>query len=617
MPRKAGEPATRSSPASGLEVLYSRAMPAGRTGPLYCAFPYPTKISPEAIALFIATHTDPGDTVFDGFAGSGTTGLAALLCEDPSQALRDEACRLGLAPRWGARNAILYELSGLGSFVGQTLTNPPDPVSFRTAGEEILDAAIRDDGWMYAAVDPQNRPGAIRHLVWTDLLRCPSCGGSTSFWDSCVSRAPAAIASRFRCSACDREAPLSAVERLTETENDDILGRCHEGRSRRPAWVYGTTGSETWSRPANPDDAALLCRIGSTSLPSSVPAIAIPWGDLHRRGYHHGISHVHHFYTRRNLIVFGRLWARTGAYPAGLREALRFWLLSYNAAHGTIMTRVVGKSGQNDLVVTSAQPGVLYVSGLPVEKNLIVGLRRKLRTISKAFKLIHGRTGRVKVRQESSCRVELADGSIDYVFTDPPFGGNIPYAEVNFINEAWLGRYTDRTEEAIVSQSQAKTLARYEGLLRSALTEAHRILKPDGKATLVFHSASADVWRSLQTAYLQAGFDVESANVLDKTQPSFKQVTTRGSVRGDPVLLLGKSDTATVQEATDAWVVAEALRREAAAASDADEKTAERLYSRLVTHCLRNHREVPMDAQSFYRWHAVQPRPDRLSRVGE
>ncbi|MFC3119830.1 DNA methyltransferase [Jhaorihella thermophila] len=41
-------------------------------------------MSPEAIALFIAAHTKPGDTVFfDGFAGSGTTGLAALLCEKP------------------------------------------------------------------------------------------------------------------------------------------------------------------------------------------------------------------------------------------------------------------------------------------------------------------------------------------------------------------------------------------------------------------------------------------------------------------------------------------------------------------------------------------------------
>src|SRR3546814_18263236 len=62
-------------------ALYRQPLAAKRTGALYGAFPYPTKISPEAIALYIAAHTKPGDTVFDGFGGSGTTGLAALLCD--------------------------------------------------------------------------------------------------------------------------------------------------------------------------------------------------------------------------------------------------------------------------------------------------------------------------------------------------------------------------------------------------------------------------------------------------------------------------------------------------------------------------------------------------------
>ena len=61
---------------------------------------------------------------------------------------------------------------------------------------------------------------------------------------------------------------------------------------------------------------------------------------LYRSGYHQGISHLHHFYIRRNLIVFSTLWRLTASSP--LRDVLRFWLLSYNASHATIMTRVVG-----------------------------------------------------------------------------------------------------------------------------------------------------------------------------------------------------------------------------------------------------------------------------------
>ncbi len=46
-------------------------MPAERSGPLYNAFSYPTKISPETIALFVATHAQAGNCVPDAFAGIG------------------------------------------------------------------------------------------------------------------------------------------------------------------------------------------------------------------------------------------------------------------------------------------------------------------------------------------------------------------------------------------------------------------------------------------------------------------------------------------------------------------------------------------------------------------
>ena len=348
-------------------------------------------------------------------------------------------------------------------------------------------------------------------------------------------------------------------------------------------------------------------------MPGSVPCVEIPWGDLYRRGYHQGVTHLHHFYTRRNLLVFGRLWERVGAFSEDVANALRFWLLSYNASHATIMSRVVAKSGQKDLIVTSAQPGVLYISGLPVEKNLIAGLRRKLTTVANAFRQIHGCKGHTEVHQRSSCQVELPDRSVDYIFTDPPFGANIPYAELNFINESWLNRYTDRTYEAIISPSQGKTMADYQNLLGMAFSEARRVLKPSGLATVVFHSASADLWSALQSAYTEAGWGVQCASVLDKKQGSFKQVTTNGAVRGDPVLLLGKQGNGPARQSDCPWTLAEHLWREAALAPDPTELTAQRLYSRLVAHYLAHHQAVPLDAESFYEWHAARSRSEGVA----
>ena len=587
---------------SSIEVLYERPLRSTRTGPLYGAFPYPTKISPETIALFIATHTDPGDTVFDGFAGSGTTGIAALLCEDPPAQLREEAQRLGLKVKWGARNAVLYELGALGSLVGRTLTNPPDPEAFRRAASEILSDTEQTHGWMYNAKDADNNYGTIRYTIWSDLVKCPVCNEAVSFWDASVGLRPAHIGPDFTCPNCAHLGRIGDLERLTSVSRDEILGLDRELRRRCPARVYGITDGKTWARVATDDDLALLSRIELQPVPDSIPRVVVPWGDLYRRGYHTGITHVHHFYTRRNLIAFGHLWGRTLNYDPALREALRFWLLSYNASHTTMMTRVVAKSGRDDLVVTSAQPGVLYISGLPVEKNVFDGLRRKLSTVGKAFDIVHGRRGVVKVYEQSSCHVDLPDASIDYAFTDPPFGGNIPYAEVNFINEAWLGRYTDRTDEVIVSNHQNKTAVEYKELLTRALAELQRILKPDAKATLIFHSASAEVWSALQSAYTSAGLGVVHASVLNKTQGSFKQVTTARSVKGDPVLLLAKQSSAETKTNEGVWAIASRLQIAAAQNMDPEERTVQRLYSRLVAYFLANHQEVPVDADVFYRW---------------
>ncbi len=590
----------KASSSLQINALYEHAIPAKRCGPLFGAFPYPTKISPEAIALFIGAHTRPGDTVFDGFAGSGTTGLAALLCERPSAELRSEAQRMGLDIEWGARNAVLYELGALGAFVARMLTHPPEPSAFLCAAQQLLEQAQRDDGWMYAAEDALGNPGTIRHVVWSDQLVCPSCGINVSLWRTCVSRTPAAIASVFVCPDCGHEDALDNIGRATEVTCDKLIGKQIEKRSRYPAWLYGATNRRTWCRPVSGHDVELIERIANEPIPTAVPRVAIPWGDLHRKGYHQGISHLHHFYTRRNLIIFGRLWERTQRYDISVRDALRFWLLSYNASHATLMSRVVAKSGQKELVATSAQPGVLYVSGLPLEKNLIAGLERKLENIANAFATVRGCNGRVEVHQSSSCKVGLADGTIDYAFTDPPFAGNIPYAEINFINEAWLGRFTDRTDEAIVSKSQDKSLVEYEKLLIAAFSEVQRILKPSGKATLVFHSSSAKVWNTLQTACAQAGFTVERTGVLDKTQGSFKQVTTAGAVRGDPVLLLAAGTHCLNSDSADIHQIMRQLRQNAALSSDPLEMTAQRLYSRLVAHYVERHQEIPLDASSFY-----------------
>jgi hypothetical protein len=204
------------------------------------------------------------------------------------------------------------------------------------------------------------------------------------------------------------------------------------------------------------------------------------------------------------------------------------------------MTRVVVKNGAGDFVVSGAQSGVMYVSGLPVEKNVFEGVRRKTRVFHNAFASVVGSGSTVQVVNGSSTAIAVPTSSVDYVFTDPPFGGYIPYAEINEVNETWLGMVTDRTDEAIVSPAQGKGVSDYADLMKRVFGEVARVMKPTADMTVVFHSSRADIWRALESAFRSNGLRVVAGNVLNKTQPSFKQVVSSGGTRGDAVMLLRK-----------------------------------------------------------------------------
>ena len=589
-----------------LKSLYEKPLGATRNGALFHAHWYPTKISPDSIALMIACHTKPGDLVFDGFGGSCTTALAALLCSKPPEELVTAAKARGLNPAWGPRRAVVYELGGLGSFIGETLCSRPDPNRFFATASRLLHEVENRCGWMYRTVDEHGVEALIRHIIWSELIECPACQQTSSLWDACVQLNPAHIADKWKCTACGKTSNLGTTPRVLERGFDPLLRTEYTSKVRRLARVDGITGRRFWTRQPTDRDLALLARIQDEAIPKAVPLVpmmgkgGVAWGDLWRAGYHDGITHVHQFYTRRNLIALATILELVENEPRSIRDALRFWVSSYNSSHSTLMTRVVAKQGQPDLALTSAQPGVLYISGLPVEKNIFLGLRRKMKTVHKAFAALRGLEGQVEVRHGSSTRTHLADESVDYVFTDPPFGGNIPYSEVNFISETLLRRSTSTRDEAVVSSVQSKNIGDYEALLTKAFLEMRRLLKPSGKATVVFHSTQADVWQALVNAYSAADFRVELSNILDKKQGSFKQVTTDNFAKGDPMLLLSSEDQKKPTSRASLEKTIAGLVAQADALEDPQERLPHRIYSRFVAHYLHQRSSPPIDADEFY-----------------
>lgn len=579
-----------------LKLLLSKPLPSTRTGAFYNTFPYPTKISPEAIAVYIACLTNPGDTVLDAFGGSGSTGIAALLCEYPTAKMKELADNLGVTPNWGKRNAVLYEIGTYGSFAAKTLANRLSAKEFRCAVDNFVQRAETELGRYYRAKDVHGNEGVVRHIIWSEVLMCPECDEELSYFENGTKRNPVQFTKTITCPHCGKTHDTDAFKPALENIYDSLLKKEIVRKKREPAWIYGITNGENWDRKVNDEDRILIKTLEEREFEGSDMPREICWGELHRAGYHLGITHLHQFYTKRNYTVMYRLWELTKQYPDSVRDALQLLLLSYNATHCTMMTRVVAKRNAKDFVLTGAQSGVLYISKLPVEKNILLGLKRKSIPFAEAYGLLEKCTGEFIIHNSSSEKMLEKTESIDFVFTDPPFGDFIPYAEVNQINELWLDQTTDREKEIIISPSQKKSVTDYQCMLTRVFTEISRVLKPDHYAAVVFHAAKAKIWEAFENAILDSGLAVCMASILDKKQSSFKQVVSTGSVQGDPLVLLKIAEQEKNNVMRDQHIL-DMLLTEVHVSGIVDER---RIYSLYVNECLKRGQVVALDARDAY-----------------
>ena len=578
-----------------IEKLFSKPLPSTRGGAFYNSFPYPTKISPEAIAVYIASATNPADTVLDAFAGSGSTGIAALLAEHPTKKMIEAASELGVDPEWGKRNAILYEIGTYAAFATKTITNRLGAKEYANAVDDFIRRAEKLVSGLYAAKSPEGKDGFIRYTIWTEVLICPECQAEIDYFQNGTSRNPATFYDKIECPHCHKTTPVEEMSFATEEYYDKLLAKTILRKKRKIAWIYGISGKENWDRAATEDDSALIQKIEDEFHSNDCPR-KIEWGDLHRAGYHYGISHLHHFYTCRNYQVMLTLWRLTERYPEREANALKLLLLSYNGAHCTLMTRIVAKHDSRDFVLTGAQSGVLYISKLPVEKNVILGLRRKAKPFKEVYAMLENCHGTVEVRNVSSESMSEQDNSIDFVFTDPPFGDFIPYAEVNQINELWLPAVTKRSAEVIISAAQNKNVDTYRDMLAKVFREIRRVTKDDHPIAVVFHAAKAAVWGAFSEAIRMSGLEIQQTSFLDKTQASFKQVVSKSSVQGDPMFLLKKAGLKKNEELTEKQI----LQMIIAENPHETELECRHCYSLYIGKCMENGVAITLDATEFY-----------------
>lgn len=599
---------------------YAADVSEGKSNPVYTAHTYHTKVPHPAIMRYLLHYTQPGDIVLDGFAGTGMTGVAAAACgrRDDETAKRITAeweRTFGCKPQWGIRHAITGDLSPYAVNIASFYNTPVDVQRLTAEVERIQREMEEECLWMYKTTDSGGRPtGRISFTVWSDILVCPVCGGEYVFWHQAVDHAQKKMLDEFECPHCHALQSKRTAQTATETYYDEALRRTMQRVKSVPVIVVARAGREKIQRAPNEYDLAVLKRIDETAVEDFYPTMELPDGyntEQPKRSRH--IYHVHQFYTRRNLIALSKLYAKIEASP--MAHALRF-LFTGMINRSTNRNRVHvnyyfnGGGGWNG----GELKGTLYVSSAPTETSVIDLIANRKSAMLSTFRLLP--SAHISAQYVSSAdALTLADDTIDYIFTDPPFGANLNYSELNSLPEPWLRVVTDNTTEAIENRGQGKSAQHYHDTMTRCFREYHRVLKPGRWMTVEFSNTSAAVWNSLQLSLSQAGFVVAGVAALDKKQGSFKAVTTTTAVKQDLVISCYKPTAEIAAETCGAitrkeslWNFVEELLRHLPVHLRRDNKTTtvvERspkiLYDRTIAYYVQHGYAVPIDAGDFQR----------------
>jgi DNA modification methylase len=535
----------------------------GKNDPIYNAHSYHTKVPHKAIMRYILHYTEPGDLIFDGFAGTGMTGVAAQLCGDKCTieelgytvkedgTIYQDKSDVPFS-KLGPRKAILNDLSPAATFIAYNYNTPVDTDAFAREAERILDEVETECGWMYwtlhnpseeqlsEAVSLLKQPdfkrkimesnlpvGTINYTVWSDVFTCPECMQEVVFWEAAVDKKEGSVNKEFPCPHCKANLSKKNMQRAFVTRFDEAIGENIRQAKQLPVLINYSLAKGRAEKTPDEFDKALLEKIEESSIPYWFPTEKMmfkgeKWGDTWRAGYHAGVTHVHHFYTKRNLWVLSHLKVTCQT---------SFAKLIFQSISATLCSRIVrynlGNRGNGPLT------GTLYVSSLLAESNCFKVFRKKKGDLSAALQKINYSN---YTHTQSLSIYDIQEKSIDYIFTDPPFGGNLMYSELNFLWEAWLKVFTNNKKEAIENSVQGKGLLEYQGLMTECFTEYYRVLKPGRWVTVEFHNSKNSVWNAIQEALQKAGFIIADVRVLDKKQGSFKQVTSVGAVKQDLII---------------------------------------------------------------------------------
>lgn len=270
---------------------------------------------------------------------------------------------------------------------------------------------------------------------------------------------------------------------------------------------------------------------------------------------HEGMK-VSDLFTKRTLACHAKLLALINKYSSGKERDLLLLAFSANLANCSKLVPPIKTRGE---LAQGAWMTGFYIAEKYVENNVlhyyINRLNKAIRGKEEYLRLATpeedlftssalNKAPCYSITQDDAKKLSLENNSVDYVFTDPPYGDSVPYFEQSALWNSWLQLKPDYESEIVISDSRIrnKTLSQFETDIYRALSEICRVLKPNKFFSITFHSLSGLEWKAVSNACVRNNLRVVKYEWLEqKTYPP-RQLNRLKTIKGDVLVTFIKDE---------------------------------------------------------------------------
>ena len=131
-------------------------------------------------------------------------------------------------------------------------------------------------------------------------------------------------------------------------------------------------------------------------------------------------------------------------------------------------------------------------------------------------------------------------GTVDYIYTDPPYGAHIAYLDLGTMWHAWLGLEVTpemRAREAIEGGEQQFDEKHYLEVLEKSFEQMFYALKDEAWLSLVFHHKETNLWYSIRDMLRFLGFNYVNTVAQPLSWRSFHKFKNPLRVLGESLIV--------------------------------------------------------------------------------